>query len=72
MRGTVKGEFTEFSFRLRDRGEGIRVTTVSHEVSCLERPGLQNKAEWSLNLDLILFAKWVNHPYLTSFLVVLI
>lgn len=38
VRDTVKGEFTEFSCRPQAGDQGVTgVTTISHEVSCMER-----------------------------------
>lgn len=49
----------------------IGVTSVSQEVSCLGRSWASDQEESSLNPDSISLAKWVNNPYLTSFLVLL-
>ena len=68
----VNVEFAEFSYRSEVTDQRmIGVTPISHEVSCLERSWASDQAEQSLNPDSTSLAKWVNNPYLTSFLVLL-
>lgn len=64
MRGIVEAEFTEFSYRLEAGDWG--------SFPVWRDPGLRNWAEWSLNPDLISFAKWVPNSYLPGFLAMLI